>query len=121
MSRILLIGALGLLLAGCAESFEGDQETEDVSRAPSAVSGVRGTPAAGRQVADKWCVNCHVTSRDIAAASDIAPTWASIAADPEKTDAYLRSFLTNPHGEMQSISLSRQQIADVVSYIGTLR
>ena len=87
--------------------------------AESNTAGRRASVAAGAELADAWCGNCHATG-SAGEAADIGPTWAAINADPRFSDAYLQSFLTAPHGPMESLSLSRQQIKDLIAYIRSL-
>jgi hypothetical protein len=50
-----------------------------------------------------------------------APTFQSIAErSPEAIDA-LRAFLMDPHPPMPDLSLTRQEIRDLLSYIDSLR
>jgi len=118
--RVMGIVFLASSLIACSEVAPDDPAPSVPQSAPSPSPVLRGTPAEGKRVADKWCINCHLTSSERVDGSDAAPTWVSIASDPNKTDTYIRSFLTNTHGEMQGISLSRQQISDVIAYIRTL-
>jgi len=74
----------------------------------------------GRELAREWCQTCHVTE-DKASGVDVAPPWVSIANDPTKTDEILRAWLAMPQGQMEHITLTRQQINDVLAYIHTLR
>ncbi len=73
----------------------------------------------GRDLAQEWCQSCHVTTNESAGA-DVAPSWSSIANDPQKTDAYLRAWLSMPQGQMEHISLTRTQINDLIAYFDSL-
>lgn len=117
-----LMGTLSLAISviGCSEVAPDDPRPRLPESTPSSTARLIGTPSEGQKVAEKWCMSCHLTSSDKIDGSDAAPTWVSIAGDPDKTDTFIRSFLTNTHGEMQGISLSRQQINDVIAYIRTL-
>jgi|HubBroStandDraft_6_1064221.scaffolds.fasta_scaffold708997_2 mono/diheme cytochrome c family protein len=60
------------------------------------------TVAAGRRLALEVCANCHVVSADQGRAPILnppAPAFVEIAARPEVTEASLRKFLSEPHGE----------------------
>lgn len=120
LKRLLGICIVAMLAIGCSDRSPEESGPDVREGDPESSPRLMGVPSEGRRVAEKWCVNCHLTSSDGAAGSDVAPTWASIAADSNKTDTYIRSFLTNTHGEMQGISLSRQQISDVIAYLRTL-
>jgi|GEM_PF-4862085 len=120
VKRLMGILSLAIGLIGCSEVVPDNSGPSVPQSSPPPNPVLLGTPSEGQRVADKWCINCHLTSSERVDGSDAAPTWVSIAADPDKTDTYIRSFLTNTHGEMQGISLSRQQINDVIAYIRTL-
>ena len=90
---------------------------------PSAIAAEYGDAKSGLALAGEWCASCHVVEENQATASDvIAPPFASIAGtlDDARRDE-LNAWLTAPHGPMKDISLSRQQIADVLAYIATLK
>jgi cytochrome c len=81
-----------------------------------------GDAGQGHRFASQSCSNCHlVDAQQTKPAVDGVPSFVSLANDPAKTPERLRTFLTNPHGAMPPISLSRQEIADVVAYIQTLK
>jgi mono/diheme cytochrome c family protein len=81
-----------------------------------------GDPAAGRTLALSVCANCHlVQNGQRQAPMDSVPSFAALARDPAMSDARLHNFLNRPHPPMPNIELSRQQIADLVSYIASLR
>lgn len=75
--------------------------------------------AAGKRLVDQWCVACHVPEQR-ARSSDSAPPFTVLAArgrDP----GWLRAWLADPHPPMPNPSLTRQEIEDIVAYLGTLR
>lgn len=82
-----------------------------------------GDAAAGLGLAQQWCATCHVVAQDQTVASQIqAPSFSLVAAGlNEARRGELTAWLSAPHGQMQAISLSRQQIADVLAYIATLK
>jgi mono/diheme cytochrome c family protein len=72
----------------------------------------------GEQIARRWCAACHIVAANQKQASaDVAP-FADVAR--RKTDAQVANFLTDPHPKMPDMSLSRQEIADIVAYIRSL-
>jgi mono/diheme cytochrome c family protein len=73
----------------------------------------------GESIAKRWCVNCHVVSADQKSAKVDVPTFADIARR-RPDDRALSNFLLDPHPPMPNLSLSRQEIDDVVSYIRSL-
>ena len=81
-----------------------------------------GDATAGQGLALSVCANCHLVRQGQShPPMDSVPSFSAIARDPAMTDARLSTFLTRPHAPMPNIELSRQQIADIVSYIGTRR
>lgn len=97
---IALLACAGLGASGVAAATVGDRR-------------------AGEDLAKQWCSGCHATEAATGAA-DTGPAWREIAADPANDEAHLTAFLSAPHGAMEGLSLSRQQIADLVTYIVSL-
>ena len=77
--------------------------------------------AEGRRIAERWCAECHVVGAGQAAASDVAPSFAAIATERGRSDAWLRGWLADPHPPMPNPGLSRAQIDAVVAYLAGLR
>lgn len=79
------------------------------------------SPAAARglSLAQRWCAGCHVIG-DGRSGTDAAPTFRSIALDPQKGPDHLRAFLAQPHPPMPPVPLGRQEIDDLVAYIQSL-
>lgn len=73
--------------------------------------------ADGRKIAETWCQPCHTTGA--VPTNDLAKPFSEIVAS--RTPQSIAAFLADPHGAMPNIQLSRQQIADVVAYMGTLK
>jgi len=78
-----------------------------------------GDAAHGAAIAKRWCANCHVVSADQKTAKVDVPTFADVARR-RPDDRALSSFLMDPHPPMPNLSLTRQEIDDVVAYIRTL-
>lgn len=78
---------------------------------------------AGRDLALKWCAECHVVDKSQEkAASDAVPSFYAVADHPSTTETGLKAFLMSPHKkQMPNIMLTREQIDDVVAYILSLR
>lgn len=88
--------------------------------APPALADGAGVQAGmGASIARQWCAHCHVVDGS-APASDALPSFAQIAADPARTDAWLRDWLAHPHGAMPDFSLTRHEIDALIAYIRTL-
>jgi mono/diheme cytochrome c family protein len=76
----------------------------------------------GLAVARRWCARCHVVEAgQTAHALDAAPPFAEIARDTRMTASRLRGFLSDPHGRMPTGALSRDDLADLIAYIESLR
>ena len=80
----------------------------------------RADASRGSQLARQWCASCHVTSGDPAGnIQQGPPSFHTIAG--ARTADQLRAFLSHPHGAMPDLSLTRQEINDLVGYIETHR
>jgi mono/diheme cytochrome c family protein len=91
------VGLMGfLLLAGIAPALAADVEH-------------------GRTIATRWCAECHVVAPDQAQAKADAPPFSVIAKT--RTAEKLRVFLADPYPRMPNMSLSRDEIADLVGFI----
>jgi len=81
-----------------------------------------GDAQAGRGLAANWCANCHrIAPGGPGPATDVAASFASIAAMPSTTSMSLRVFLQTPHAGMPDYRLTREQLDDVVAYLLSLR
>ena len=76
--------------------------------------------AAGRALADQWCASCHAIAPG-AGGSDQVPSFERIVQDRGRTEEWITTWLSVPHQSMPNLSLSRQEIADLVAYLETLR
>ncbi len=75
----------------------------------------------GKDLAQRWCAECHLVAPDQQRASaDVAP-FASIARVPGFNAAQLAFFLLDPHPKMPNVSLSRAEAGDLAAYIATLK
>jgi mono/diheme cytochrome c family protein len=89
-----------------------------VSLAAAGQAQAAGDAAQGKAAAERWCATCHVVAPG-GRGADVAPNFATIAK--QRNDEYLRGFLTRPHPPMPRFELSRQDIDDLVAYIGSQR
>jgi mono/diheme cytochrome c family protein len=80
-----------------------------------------GDTARGQMIATTWCSSCHVVARAQGSAIVDVPTFASIAQRLPTDLDVLAAFVANPHPPMPNLSLSRQDIRDVLAYIATLK
>jgi cytochrome c len=83
------------------------------------VHAASGNAEAGRQLVTRSCSSCHATD-SAKTASDNAPPFAAVAKTNKERPAWIRGWLMQPHPPMPNISLSRQQIDDIIAYLGTL-
>ena len=82
-----------------------------------------GGPEQGKAIAERWCAACHQVSPEQTTASADVPSFMTIAqmrATPSALAA-LQGFLADPHPVMPDMSLTRQEIRDLVAYIGSLK
>lgn len=79
-----------------------------------------GDPIAGRAIAERWCAGCHLIDGAVET-SDAAVPLAALARRPRYDADALAAFLTVPHGGMPDLSLTQQEIADLIAFIETLR
>ncbi len=76
----------------------------------------------GREMAERWCANCHVVARSAPTGrADGLPTFPAIAAKAETTAASLRGVMTAAHGRMPDFSLGPRDQEDLIAYIFSLR
>jgi len=82
-----------------------------------------GQPEEGKVIAERWCAACHQVSPEQTTASADVPSFMTVAEMRSmKSDlAALEGFLANPHPVMPDMSLTRQEIRDLVAYIGSLK
>jgi cytochrome c len=78
-----------------------------------------GNAEAGRLLVLRSCSSCHATEA-AKTATDNAPPFAAVAKTNKDRPAWIRLWLMEPHPPMPNISLSRQQIDDVIAYLATL-
>ena len=83
----------------------------------------RTDPGKGRALAERVCVTCHVVSNEAATSTVAAdvPSFVAIANKPGQSMETLAGRIVVPHPPMPAIALSREEIANVVAYIMTLR
>jgi mono/diheme cytochrome c family protein len=80
-----------------------------------------GDAAAGKEMAERWCAECHMVAPDQAQASADVPTFMEIARSVNGDFAVIEGFLIDPHPPMPDMSLTRQEIRDIIAYFATLR
>ena len=80
-------------------------------------------PAAGKLLAEQLCSSCHLVGpRQAGPVPDGVPSFMAIAARPDNDERRIQAALISaPHPLMPSPPLDSRQMADVASYILTLR
>jgi len=91
------------------------------------------TAADGKTLAQQYCAACHRVTREQAQPPDVAvdtgtgtetyqaPSFARIAARPDRSEAYLRARITNPHYPMREQEFIPEELDAIVAYILSLR
>ena len=93
-----------------------------VAASNGTVAHAAGDAVAGHRLAQTWCGNCHVVGPEQQeGTSNGAPSFAAVADMKTTTELGLHAFLQTPHDRMPDWHLSRNETADVVSYIISLR
>jgi mono/diheme cytochrome c family protein len=77
--------------------------------------------AHGAQLAQQWCMGCHVLPGHPGQTALQGPPSFRELARGGKTSDQLRVFLLKPHGAMPPLTLSRVEIDGLIGYIATLR
>ena len=85
------------------------------------VTGVSADPIAGKNLAEKWCVECHGVRADRLSPNLAAPTFPELAAEPSITEYSLRALLRSPHQTMPHITFTPDQMDNIIEYIMSLK
>jgi mono/diheme cytochrome c family protein len=81
----------------------------------------QGDAETGGAIAERWCSSCHLVSPDQTTATADVPSFASIAERSDSEIDALEGFLADPHPPMPDMSLTRNEIRDLLAYIRSLR
>ncbi len=92
-----------------------------VSCAGISTAEAAGNAAAGKALAQASCASCHLVSPDQKSATTEAPPFTTIAKRPVEEIEELDAFLAAPHPPMPPVSLTRQEISDILAYIVSLK
>ena len=79
-----------------------------------------GDPAAGHDLAARFCAACHIVGAE-RVGSDAAPPFQTIANDPARRLTELHAWRGPMHPILPNLALSAQQIADIDAYLDSLR
>jgi mono/diheme cytochrome c family protein len=77
--------------------------------------------ARGGQLAQRWCVSCHVIASAQRGPVSEATPFPAIARRPGFSEHALAFFLLDPHPRMPDMSLTRSEATDLAAYIATLK
>lgn len=77
--------------------------------------------SAGRSLAVRWCMACHVVEPEQSMATDNAPSFKAIAARQSTTAGSLDRYLSVGHTLMPDFSLGAEERTALVTYILSLR
>jgi len=72
----------------------------------------------GERLARRWCSECHVVSPDQTRAPADAPSFAAISAS--RRIPQIEGFLRRNHPQMPDMSLSRDEIANLIAWMQSL-
>lgn len=77
----------------------------------------------GRVLAEKLCVACHIVGEEAAKATINAdvPSFKAVANKPGQTALTIAGRIVLPHPPMPQMHLSRSDIADLATYIESLK
>ena len=96
--RALTLGLSLLLIAGAERAVAADAQH-------------------GEMLAKRWCTGCHVVSDEQRKGSDMAPSFAAIASQPNFNEERLAFFLLEPHPKMANMALTRDDTKELAAYI----
>jgi mono/diheme cytochrome c family protein len=79
-------------------------------------------PAAGRVLAEHWCMACHVIEREPPGTPDaVVPSFPAIVRTPSTTAESLDRYLSSGHTRMPDFKLTRDERDRLIAYILSLR
>jgi mono/diheme cytochrome c family protein len=83
----------------------------------------RADPSEGHALAERLCAACHVVDTKHAGSSRLAdvPSFAAIANRSGQTAEAIAGRILMPHPQMPTVQLTRTEIADLATYIMSLR
>ncbi len=99
--RFALSGAMALIAATTAAA-----SAQDADR--------------GRELAERWCVTCHVIGPNVAG-GDAGPAFESVANRDGQTLGGILAWLFEPHPPMPDLLLSPFDYRDLAAYVMSLR
>lgn len=95
-AALVLVSSAGLALA---------DEAEDIAK--------------GKELAQRWCSDCHVIGPETAG-GDAGPTFESVARRPGTTEEGVLRWLAEPHPPMPDLHLTAADAEVLSAYIFSL-
>ena len=92
-----------------------------ISMAVTGLNDASADAVTGKELAEKWCVECHSIRPDRLSPNLAAPTFPELAAETSITQYSLHAFLRSQHKTMPQITFTREQMDDIVNYIISLK
>ena len=121
------IVALGTAAQAAPEFAPGDQlltqaPAPKTGTAQSSTATARGSAARGKSLAQERCANCHRLAAGAATEPEGAPLGPDFTSVKRVTATTLKRRFTTNHPTMPKFpNMTNQQIADLVSYINSVR
>ena len=108
VAKIVVIGAAVWALPAI-DPAHAQMNTADVTR--------------GRNLADRLCAGCHITSSTSGATATNAdvPSFAAIAKRADMSAERLAGRIIVPHPAMPNTQLTVAELRDIIAYIQTMR
>jgi mono/diheme cytochrome c family protein len=75
----------------------------------------------GKRLALRWCASCHLVARDQTGPTSEAPPFPTLAARTDLDATTIAHFLLDPHPRMPNMELTRNEAADLATYIKSLQ
>lgn len=80
-----------------------------------------GDARTGQELAERWCASCHLVKPEQTQGAADAPSFMSIAERSGQDLEWLKTFLVEPHPPMPEMSLTREEIQNLIAYIDALQ
>jgi mono/diheme cytochrome c family protein len=81
----------------------------------------RGDSSPGKDLAERWCAQCHALEPHRVSPNSAAPPFPQLAAEPSVTPYSLRVLLRSPHASMPNLMLNPEQMDEITEYIISLK
>jgi mono/diheme cytochrome c family protein len=81
----------------------------------------RGDSSPGKDLAERWCSQCHALEPNRVSPNSKARPFPQLAAEPSVTPYSLRVLLRSPHASMPNLMLNPEQMDEITDYIMSLK